>query len=245
MPFSAPHTPFQASREYYDRFADVGDEAVRVYRAMVAQLDAAVGRILGELEAQGIADSTLVMFTSDNGGAAYTGGTTNAPLRGGKMTLFEGGLGVPFLVRWDGVLPAGAVVDTPVVATDFFVTSAAAASVALPRDRIYDGVDLRPLVLHPEQAIRHDALFWKTMYGVVVRRGSWKLILDDHLGTVRLYDLAADPGESRDVSSGHPGLVDELTRRAREWAGQLSPPLWPNLMEVHWQIDGEGVVFPI
>jgi arylsulfatase A-like enzyme len=245
VPFSAPHTPFQAQRSYYDRLAQIEDPVQRLYCAMVANLDDAVGRILAALAELGIEQDTLVMFCSDNGGAVYTGGTTNAPLRGGKMTHFEGGLNVPFMMRWPGVIPPGTVVRHPVVEPDLFATAAAASGTPLPRDRPYDGVDLLPLVSGRLRDAPHQLLHWKTPYGSIVRQGRWKLICNSRQKLLRLYDLEEDPGEHVNLAARRPEIVAELSEQIRRWEARLPPPLWPNLMEVRWRIDGEEEIFGI
>ncbi len=142
VPFSAPHTPFQALTSYTEKFSDVEDPAKRIYYALISQLDDAVGEILDELEASGQAENTLVIFASDNGGATYTGATGNDPLRGGKMSHFEGGLSVPLVLRWPASLSSGVQEDAPVLLTDVFTTVLNAAGVPLPEDRPIDGIDL-------------------------------------------------------------------------------------------------------
>src|SRR3989442_14873327 len=128
---------------------------------MIAPLDAAVGRIIDALARLGLDENTLVFFLSDNGGATYTGATDNAPLRGGKFTNFEGGINVPFLVRWRGTIRAGAPCTAPVSALDVFATAAAAAGADLPNDRPYDGVSLLPYLTGRSVGAPHDALYWR------------------------------------------------------------------------------------
>ncbi len=144
VPFNAPHAPLQAPRSYVERFASEPNPDRRVYLAMIAALDDAVGRILATLDEAGVADRTLVIFTSDNGAATYTGIASNAPLRAGKLTNFEGGVNVPLVLRWPGRLPAKAAYREPVSTLDLFATIAKAAALELPADRPYDGVDLLP-----------------------------------------------------------------------------------------------------
>jgi arylsulfatase A-like enzyme len=243
--FSAPHTPFQATEEYYRRFSHIENPAQRVYCAMVAQLDDAVGEILEVLEELDVAENTLIMFCSDNGGAEYTEGTDNDPYRGGKMTHFDGGLKVPFLMRWDGVIPAGTRLDDPVIQTDLFVSAVAAAGLPLPEDRIYDGVDLLPFVLGRQAGAPHERLHWKSIYASIVRQDRWKLIVNHRQNTIRLYDLETDRGELRNIADEQSETVRQLLEEIRIWEEQLSPPLWPNLMEVRWEIDGEEIIFGI
>jgi uncharacterized sulfatase len=141
----APHTPLQATREDYDALSDIELHRERVYAAMIRSLDRGVGRVMQALKENGLDQNTLVMFSSDNGGAGYIGlPDVNAPYRGWKITLFEGGIRVPFLARWPAQLPAGVTYEAPVHNFDMYATAAAAGSAQLPSDRVMDGVDLTP-----------------------------------------------------------------------------------------------------
>ncbi len=238
VPFNAPHAPLQAEREYYDRFAHVPDETRRVYLAMVASLDAAIGRIM-----QNVDDDTLVIFLSDNGGASYTGATTNAPLKGGKFTNFEGGLNVPFVMRWPKMLPKGIAYHEPISSLDAFMTIVRAANVTLPGDRAYDGVDLRPFLLGEQSGAPHAQLFWRAEGHRAVRAGQYKLISDKRTGAKALYDVRADKNETTKLQD--PQRVEQLERALVEWEGQLVNPAWPNVMEFHFDDDGQAFVFPL
>ena len=140
----APHTPLQATRADYDALDHIGLHRERVYAAMIRALDRGVGQVLEALRANGLEENTLVFFTSDNGGAGYIGlPGVNQPFRGWKITLFEGGIHVPYFLKWPAHIEAGQTVrDPPVHHFDFFATAAAAAGAALPTDRTLDGVDL-------------------------------------------------------------------------------------------------------
>lgn len=245
VPFSAPHAPIQAPRAYVDRFAHVEDPKQRVYFAMVAALDDAVGEILRALDTAGVADDTLVIFLSDNGAASYTGIVDNAPLKGGKLTNFEGGLNVPFVMRWPGQVPAETTYARPVSTLDVFMTIAQAAGVVLPDDRLYDGVDLIPYVRSAVQTDPHDALFWRAQGHRAIRVGRYKLISDGLTGARALYDLEDDPSERTDLLADRPALADELERRLRAWESALEPPRWPNVMEYRFSDGDRRFVFPL
>lgn len=243
--FNAPHTPFQAKKEYYDRFPEIKDHAKRVYFAMIAHMDDAIGRILKAVEQKGIGKNTLIMFSSDNGGATYTGGTTNAPLKGGKMTLFDGGLRVPFMMKWDGKIPPGTVIKEPVIQTDLFVTAAKAAGIELPSDRTYDGADLLPFAADTSAGKPHDILHWKTHYSDIALKYPWKLMINHEQKKVHLYNVQNDIGEKNDLAEKHSEIVEELSKSMADFNKELPPPLWPVMMEVIWEIDGEKVKFSI
>ncbi len=147
LAYNAPHTPLQATRADYDALSAIPDHTLRVYGAMVANLDRNVGRVLAELKAQGLDENTLVIFTSDNGGAHYVGlPDLNRPYRGWKATFFEGGIRVPFFLKWPARVPAGSTFANAVSHFDVFATAAGAAGVAPPSDRPIDGVDLTPFL---------------------------------------------------------------------------------------------------
>jgi arylsulfatase A-like enzyme len=245
VPFNAPHAPLQAPRAVAERFAAEPDPDRRVYLAMIAVLDEALGRILTALDEAGIADETLVVFTSDNGAATYTGVASNAPLRGGKLTNFEGGVNVPLVVRWPGRLASGGRYAEPVSTLDLFMTVARAAEVELPGDRAYDGVDLLPYLRGERSGPPHEALFWRAGGHRAIRAGAYKLVSDARTETRVLYDMAQDPSEQRDLSAREPARVEELEARLRAWEATLVPPRWPNVMEFRFREDGRDFVFPL
>ncbi|MFP4563359.1 MAG: sulfatase-like hydrolase/transferase [Spirochaetia bacterium] len=239
VPFSAPHTPFQAPREYVDLYSHVEDRNERVYYAMIKALDDAVGSILETLDELGLAENTLLLFASDNGGATYTGATENAPLKGGKFSNFEGGINVPAMARRPGSLPAGEVFDHPVSLLDFFMTAAGTAGVALPEDRVYDGVDLIPYLTGKESGPPHEALYWRAAYNKAVRAGQWKLIIDEKADRTLLYDMATDKIERRNLAAERTEIVAELREKLAAWEKELIEPLWPRVMDFRFIIDGE------
>lgn len=230
VPFNAPHTPLQAPKEYFDRFPQQQDSVKRVYQAMIAALDDAVGRINDRVKSLGIEENTLIFFLSDNGGATYTLTTDNGPLKGGKITGFEGGLRVPFFVKWKGVLPEHAVFEKPVSSLDIFATACAAAGAALPTDRPYDGVDLLPFLSGVNKDAPHEALFWKAAATRIVLRDGWKLIFDDKWGQTLLYHLAADPYEKNNLAAADPARVEALKTLHFDWSRDFPKALWPPMI---------------
>lgn len=238
IPFSAPHTPFQAPKTYYERYSHVKDKNKRVYYAMIAALDDAIGEIMKQLKDSGIEDNTLIFFCSDNGGATYTGATDNGDLKGGKMTNFEGGLNVPFIMKWKGNLTPGAEYHQPVSLMDIFTTAFASCHILLPSDIPIDGVNLMPFLSGEREEVPHEYLFWKTDFNKSVRSGKWKLIVDAREDQMALYDLEADKPESRDLLASHPEVVERLLDKLDEWESGLKPPLWPGVMEYEEEFDG-------
>ncbi|MBN2653230.1 MAG: sulfatase-like hydrolase/transferase [Spirochaetales bacterium] len=246
LSFSAPHTPFQAPRRYYNMFPEVKDHNKRVYYAMIKALDDAIGDILDKLEREDLLENTLIFFASDNGGAEYTGATENYPLKAGKFSNFEGAIRVPYIVSWPKMLDGGRVYEKPVSTLDFFVTAARAAGVgALPGDRTYDGQDLLPHLAVNAAGEPHKALFWRAAYNKYVRSGDWKLIMDEKHGKFMLYNLSDDITESKNLYEQMPQKAAELKALYDEWEKGTIPPLWPYLMDYHYEVDGETFYYAL
>ncbi|MBF7731367.1 sulfatase-like hydrolase/transferase [Pseudomonas sp. N040] len=238
LAYNAPHTPLQATREDYDALPQIEDHTRRVYAAMIRNLDRNIGRVLAELKAQGLDDNTLVIFTSDNGGANYIGlDGLNQPYRGWKATFFEGGTRVPFLMQWPGVIPAGSRFTQPVSHFDIFATAAAVAGVPLPTDRVIDGVDLLPYALGTQSGRPHPQMFWRSGAYQVARDGDWKLQVNQTRDKVWLFNLADDPTEQHDLAASQPEKVKALQAQLAEFNRQQHAPLWPALLEAPILID--------
>jgi arylsulfatase A-like enzyme len=238
LAFNAPHTPLQALKRDYDALPGIANHTERVYGAMLRSLDRAVGRVLDALRERGLERNTLVFFTSDNGGANYVGlPDLNKPYRGWKMTFFEGGVHMPFFVKWPKALPQGAENESPVAGIDIFATAAAAAGAALPADRVIDGVDLVPYATGAAAGRPHPALFWRSGHYRAVRAGDWKLQLSERPKRAWLFDLARDPTERSNLAEAEPARVAELTALLDAHDATQSPPLWPSLLEGAIRID--------
>ena len=232
LAFYAPHTPLQATKADYDALSHIADHRTRVYAAMIRALDRGVGKVLAQLKASGLDENTLVLFTSDNGGADYIAvDGINAPYRGWKMTFFEGGIRTPFFARWPGVIPAGSRLDAPVAHIDIFPTAVAAAGGQLPADRRIDGVDVLPYVLGTAPGVPHESLFWRSGQYQAVRVGDWKLQRNERPAQQFLYDLKADPTERRNLARANPAKLAELTAALARYNAEMAAPLWPALLE--------------
>ncbi len=247
LSFYSVHTPLMArpdlQRKYEEKRQRLGIEATwgrehardvrlvqdhAVYAGMVDAMDQAVGKVLDRLDALGLRENTLVIFTSDNGGLSTSEGwpTSNMPLRAGKGWMYEGGLRVPLLVRWPTVARAGHRVDSPVTSPDFFPTLLDAAATRGRRVDV-DGVSFLPVLRGEAPAER--AVFWHyPHYGnqggapaSAIRRGDWKLIewLED--GSIELFDVARDIGETRDLSREHPTRARALHGELKAWRTRL------------------------
>ena len=236
--FNAPHSPFQVTEEYYNRFPDEEHELRRIYFGMIAALDDAVGRILDALEEAEIADNTLVVFLSDNGCAGYFPGLCSCePLSGGKLTYYEGGVRVPYLLRWPAAVAAGTTVDAPVSTLDILPTALAAAGTAAPADLELDGRDLMPLLDGSAEATGHDRLVWRNYPTVAVRSGDMKLIKpnQDEPGGF-LYDLSTDVREQTDLAAERPEDVANLEAVIEEWRSITVEPAWTRRRPVAYSI---------
>jgi arylsulfatase A-like enzyme len=229
---NAIHTPLQATKADYDALPQIKDHRLRVYGAMVRNLDRNVGRLLQTLKDQGLDQNTLVIFTSDNGGAGYIGlPDINKPYRGWKATFFEGGIHSPFFMRWPGVIPANITFKDPVGHVDIFATAAAAAGAPLPRDRTIDGVNLLPYILGKGSGRPHQTLFWRSGQYKVLLDGDWKLQSSEAQHKVWLYNLATDPTEQHDLSTTKPQQVQAMMAELGRQNGQMAKPIWPSLLQ--------------
>lgn len=238
LSYNAPHTPLQATRADYDALPEISSHTERVYGGMVRALDRGVGRVLAALEESGLESNTLVIFTSDNGGANYIGlPDVNRPYRGWKMTFFEGGVHAPFFAKWPARLPRGARFALPVAHVDIFATAAAAAGAPLPGDRVIDGVDLIPFLRGERADAPHDALFWRSGDYRSVLADGWKLQVSERPPTLWLFDLAGDPTEKRNLADRNPSKVAELRARLAAHTAETVDPLWPSLIEGPIAID--------
>jgi uncharacterized sulfatase len=223
----APHTPLQATRADYDALSHIENHRERVYAAMILALDRGVGRVLEALERNGLENDTLVLFTSDNGGAGYIGlPDVNDPFRGWKITLFEGGIHVPFFAKWPARIPAGSALDAPVHHFDLYATVAAAADAPLPTDRKMDGVDLLPFVRGEADGVPHEALFWRSGTSQSALVNGWKLNVSDPPGRAWLFDLNTDPNEQHDLAAERPDKFAELQAALAAHNAEQPPPAW-------------------
>ncbi len=223
--FNAPHVPLHSTQKYLDRFPGIANKGRRTYAAMVSALDDAVGHIGKKLDDEGLDKDTLIFFLSDNGGSLM-GGARNDPLRGQKSTVYEGGIRVPFVVKWTGHLPAGATYSQPVISLDILATALGAAGVEPPAGLRLDGVNLLPHLSGKKDTPPHKALYWRYGDHHAIRSGNWKLTVPA-IDPPGLYDLADDIGEKHDLAAKLPEKLQELTRLYQAWNAQLPEPTWP------------------
>jgi len=220
-----PHTPMQPTDAMRAPYADVKEPAQTHY-AMVSFMDEQIGRILNKLEALGLRENTLVLFASDNGGVVNRG-ASNGRLRGGKVTLYEGGIRVPFIARWPGQVPAGRVDEASLLnVCDLAPTFCQLAGAAMPGGYPSDGVDAGD-ALRGQPFRRTAPMLWHHPTGgaqspaLAIRDGDWKLMMDPSGARLALYNLANDSSEKRDVAAENPEVVGRLKTRLVEWNESL------------------------
>jgi arylsulfatase A-like enzyme len=238
LPYNAPHTPLMVDDARYSKYAGVEGEARRVHAAMMGALDDGVGAIVEALRKNGVAEKTLVVFTSDHGCPTNIDACSNDGLRGGKRILLEGGVRVPMLALWPGTIAAGRVIDEPVSLIDLAATAVDLAGAAPPAERKLDGESLAPLLRGETQELHRDALFWRHGTNWAVLRGDWKLIGFEGLDHPVLFDLSSADGESRDVRAEKPEVAMELTRLYRDWESGMVEPLWDSGGKLWIALDG-------
>lgn len=233
------HTPLQATKEDYEAVGDIEPHRLRVYAAMLRAVDRSVGRIMDKLEEEGLADNTIIVFSSDNGAAGYIGiPEVNAPYRGWKITLFEGGIRVPLFMKWPAAIQPGTVVDEPVAHVDMMPTLAAVAGAPLPTGVEIDGQNILPLATgNGEFARPGDAIFWSSGYYRVVRAGGWKLQVNGRQNKSWLFDLNNDPTEQTNLATSEPEKLAELQALIDAHWKDAREPLYPYTIESPIKID--------
>lgn len=232
------HNPIQALKSDYDAFSQIEDPNLRTYAAMIRALDRGVGQVMDALEANGIADNTIVVLTSDNGGADYIElSDINKPYRGWKLNHFEGGIHVPFMASWPNQIPAGTVIDTPIHHIDLFQTLAGAAGAAIPTDRKLDGVNFIPTLTGEAKTLPARNLFWREGHHQSVLSDGWKLIRAARPTEPWLFHLSDDPTEQDNVADEHPEKVKALEALLAAHNAEQATPMWPSVINAPMFID--------
>ena len=238
LTFTAPHAPYQVPPEYEQSYAKISNPTRRTYAGMVTCMDHQIGKLLAALESKHIREDTLIWFLSDNGGnrtAAFSGEgdvshlelpASNAPFRGGKGTLLEGGCRVVALANWPGHIRTGRIMD-PIQAIDVLPTLAHLAGVPANDTRPLDGVNQWNLLTTGVASARKEVVYNIEPYRAAISRGEWKLILKTSIPPqTELYDLENDPGETTNVAEQHPDEVAELGNQILQLAAEARPPFF-------------------
>lgn len=212
---------------------------------MIRAVDRSVARVTQALEENGLTDNTLIILTSDNGGAGYIGlPNVNKPYRGWKLNHFEGGTHVPFMAKWPARISAGTSMEDPIHHNDIFTTIAAAAGAQLPQDRKIDGVDLLPYIRKETSGAPHETLFWREGHQQTVLHQGWKLIRAEqpHLPQPApmakwLFNLAVDPTEQNNLAAQNSEKLAELEALLAAHNAEQVEPLWPTVFNSPQLID--------
>jgi len=221
MWFHEPHKPIATDIKFSSLYPNETAQNQK-YFGNISQMDFALGELMKVLDQQGVSENTLLMFTSDNGPVKAVGGTTGG-LRGLKRADFEGGIRVPFLVRWPGQIKAGSENDTPIIGSDIFTTVLAVAGIEIPKDRTIDGVNFLP-ALKGKELHRTTPLFWRTHVSsakdrVAMRIGDWKIVGNDTLTEFMLFNVQIDWQEKNDLAKAMPKKLTAMkTKLLSTWA---------------------------
>jgi arylsulfatase A-like enzyme len=264
----APHAPYQAPAEYKKLYPDIKDRNRQAYAGMISSLDHEVGRIVAELDKKHLRDNTIILFASDNGGATsglFASGSKskeervneeggieqgakapadNAPFRGGKGSLYEGGVRVAAFANWPGHLESR-VVTEPLDMADVMPTLLALSGGKSSPDHPMDGRDFWPTIANGQPSPHDDILINVEAFRGAIRKGKWKLIKIALLpGRTELFDLVADPGETTNVAAQHPDVAGDLEARLLAYAREQKPSLWIRAQPAFVGNQGKSVLDP-
>ncbi len=240
LTFNAPHTPYQAPKEYIDRYTNIEDPTRRTYAGMVACLDDEIGRVVAALDKKKMRDNTLILFHSDNGGtrsAMFAGVMAdmskvkipcdNGPYREGKGTLYEGATRVCALANWPGHIKAGSTVEGMIHAVDMYPTLAKLAGASTAKCKPLDGMDVWQTISEGKPSPRTEIVYNVEPFRGAVRQGDWKLIWRTMLpSSVDLYNLAQDPSEKNNLAAANPDKVAAFQQRLDALAKESTKPLF-------------------
>lgn len=229
LAYNAVHSPMQAQTEDLKPFEDL-DIHRQVFAGMLSRLDRSMGQILQILREQQLEENTLIVFLSDNGGPTKELTSSNRPLKGGKGDLYEGGIRVPFLMKWKGRLPRGIEYSHPVISMDVFATALAVSGAKDRTAAALDGVNLVPYLSGEGTGKPHQTLYWRMRNKAAVRHGDWKIVKNPlpgkPLAEFELYNLKDDIGETRNLADLHPEQLAQLTSLWKQLDGEMIAPVW-------------------
>lgn len=222
--FNAVHTPMEATEEDLALFPNLSGDR-KIAAAMNFAMDRACGKILDYLEVQGLADNTIVIFSNDNGGPIEHNASVNKPLTGAKATHLEGGIRVPFLIKWPGKLKPNSTYDLPISTLDLLPTFYVAAGGNYAKLGDIDGVDLAPFLTGMTKERPHQIMYWKKDARCVVREGDWKFLrFPDR--PAELYRIDLDISEQNNLAAQYPERIKTMYKMAFEWEKTLERPRW-------------------
>ena len=234
----AIHNPLQAIRSDVEQMSHMSGHNLKVYSGMIRALDRSVGEIIRTLKELNIYGRTLIFFTSDNGGANYIElEDINKPFRGWKISFFEGGIRVPFILSWPDQIDPGLKFDKPVHHFDIFSTIASAANVQIPMNRKIDGVDLMPYIKGEKITNPHQTLFWRSGNHQAVLHENWKYLISKKEGTKWLFDTDQDPLERNNLININPEKTSQIENLLAMFNSEQANPLYPSSTELPVLID--------
>ena len=225
----APHNPLQSLKKDYEKHKHMQNHTLQVYSGMIEALDRSIGEIVNALEENGLTENTLIIFTSDNGGAGYIGlHDINKPYRGWKLTHFEGGVHVPFFAKWPSMIDKNQVFSKRIHHTDIFSTILGAANIEQPKSTHIDGKNLIPYIVDKKEGEPHDTLYWKNSTYQAIIHNDWKLMRSKYpFNQEFLYNLSNDPYELIDLSSSEVEIKQLLNNMLDEHVEEMPKPKWP------------------
>ena len=228
LAYNAVHFPWEVPDKYIERVSHIKSKQRRLFAGMTLAMDDGIGKVLAELENQGLTENTVVFFISDNGSPQGQMGdmSSTGPFRGWKGDCLEGGIRIPFIIKWPGQIKPGTHYDQPVTNLDVLPTIASFIDLKNIKKYGFDGVNLLPYLNDEEKKDQrpHETLYWKRGKDIAIRHGDWKLVLEDHNAPAdtMLFNLSIDKGERVDVYQDNPEKVNELRALFKKWEQQLA-----------------------
>ena len=235
----APHNPLQSLKKDYEKHSHMENHTLQVYAGMIEALDRSIGKILSALEKNGLTENTLIIFTSDNGGAGYIGlDNINKPYRGWKLTHFEGGMHIPFFAKWPAKIKKGMKYDKRIHHTDIFSTILGAANIEHPKEITIDGVNLIPFLNDEKIGEPHETLYWKNVTYQAIIHDNWKLMRSKYPKEKEyLYNLGKDPYEQNNLAMSEPEIKSLLHEKLNTHIESMPEPSWPQSVFMPVVID--------
>ena len=235
----APHNPLQSLKKDYEKHSHMENHTLQVYAGMIEALDRSIGKIISALEKNGLTENTLIIFTSDNGGAGYIGlDNINKPYRGWKLTHFEGGMHIPFFAKWPAKIKKGMKYDKRIHHTDIFSTILGAANIEHPKEITIDGVNLIPFLSDEKRGEPHETLYWKNVTYQAIIHDNWKLMRSKYPKEKEyLYNLGKDPYEQNNLAISEPEIKSLLHEKLNTHIESMPEPSWPQSVFMPVVID--------
>ena len=231
LAFNAVHAPLQRPKRFANAFPEIKDEKRRSFATLLKSMDDMVGSVLTKVRDEGLEKDTLIIFLSDNGGPTPNTTSRNDPFKGYKTQVHEGGIRIPYMVQWKGHVPAGKTCSKPVISLDILPTAVAAAGGKV--DGKVEGVNIVPYLNGEKSGTPHESLCWRFDKQSAIRLGDWKLSMHEAHG-IRLYNLADDPGEKKNLAGEYADKVSELSAAWDKWNSRNVKPLWPSKTDAPW-----------